>query len=121
MITIQNADEYFSRNLQKQQWMTLSDEQKEAALEMASGDICCRLGSSEIDETCVFQVCAVYEQALFLAANIGRLNDCVEVLSENIDGVGGKSYRERKNPEFSRRALLFLERATGLVTRLNRG
>ena len=121
MITIQNADEYFSRNLQKQQWLALSAEQREAALEMASGDICCYLGSSEIEETCIFQVCAVYEQALFLAANISRLNSSVEVLSENIDGVGGKSYRERKNPEFSRRALLFLERATGPATRLNRG
>jgi len=121
MITVQNADEYFSRHLQKQQWSVLSAEQKEAALEMASGDICCRLGIAELDETCVFQICAAYEQAVFLTQNTDRADGGIDVQSENIEGVGSRTYRTRQNPEISRRALLFLERIAGPSTLLGRG
>jgi hypothetical protein len=123
MLTIENADEYFSRHLQYQQWVALSAEQKDAALKMASDDICSRLKISDLDETCVFQLCAVYEQAIFLAANIAGLIAGIEILSENIEGVGGRTYRAKQDSEFSRRALLFLERVTiaSPITQLCRG
>ena len=125
MLTIENADEYFSRHLQHQQWSALSAEQKDAALKMASDDICGRLKISVLDETCVFQLCAAYEQAVFLASNIDRLTAGTEILSENIDGVGGRTYRAKTDSDFSRRALLFLERipvpAPVPVTQLGRG
>jgi hypothetical protein len=123
MLTIENADEYFSRHLQHQQWSALSAEQKDAALKMASDDICGCLKISDLDETCVFQLCAAYEQAVFLASNIDSLIAGAEILSENIEGVGGRTYRARQNLEFSSRALLFLERihVASPVTQLSRG
>jgi len=123
MLAIENADEYFSRHLQHQQWSALSTEQKDAALKMASDDICGRLKISALDETCVFQLCATCEQAIFLASNIDSLTAGTEILSENIEGVGGRTYRAKQDSDFSRRALLFLERipVTAPVTKLHRG
>ncbi len=123
MLTIENADEYFSRHLLQRQWSALSAEQKDAALKMASDDICGRLKISELDETCVFQLCAAYEQAVFLGSNIDNLIAGTEILSENIEGVGGRTYRPKPDSGFSRRALLFLERISvaSPVTQLCRG
>lgn len=125
MLAIENADEYFSRHLQHQQWSALSAEQKDAALKMASDDICGRLKISALDETCVFQLCATCEQAIFLASNIDSLTAGTEILSENIEGVGGRTYRPKSESDFSRRALLFLERIPVIapvpVTQLSRG
>jgi hypothetical protein len=68
-------------------------------------------------------LCAAYEQAVFLASNIDSLIAGAEILSENIEGVGGRTYRARQNLEFSSRALLFLERihVASPVTQLSRG
>ena len=123
MLTIENADEYFSRHLQHQQWSSLSTAQKDATLKMASDDICGRLKISELDESCIFQLCAAYEQAVFLASNIDSLTAGTEILSENIEGVGGRTYRTKTDSDFARRALLFLDRipAASPVRQLNRG
>ncbi|MFA6102387.1 MAG: hypothetical protein WCV67_10990 [Victivallaceae bacterium] len=123
MLTIENADEYFSRHLLQRQWSALSAEQKDAALKMASDDICGRLKISELDETCVFQLCAAYEQAVFLGSNIDNLIAGTEILSENIEGVGGRTYQTKTDSGFSPRALLFLERISvaSPVTQLGRG
>ena len=110
MLTIENADEYFSRDLQQQQWSALSAEQKDAALKMAADDICGRLKTADLDETYVFQLCAAYEQAVFLASNIDRLTTEREIMSENIEGVGSRTYQAKPDSDFSSRALLFLER-----------
>jgi hypothetical protein len=121
MITTNMADEYFQRHLKAPAWSILSVDKKDAALKMATDDVCLHLDITEVDETNIFQMCAVYEQAVFLAENYDRLAAGNEIESEDIDGIGSRKYRSAKSPNMSQRAMAFLLRVTGSIGSISRG
>lgn len=110
MIDISVVNEYLALHLQAAFWSSLDADKKNAAFKMACDDVCACLGITEIDPLRIFQVCAVSEQAVFLAENYDELKIKREVKSEKIDGVGSREYRLPENSDFSPRALAFLER-----------
>ncbi|MFA6713933.1 MAG: hypothetical protein WC082_04970 [Victivallales bacterium] len=110
MMDISFVNEYLALHLQADFWSSLDADKKSAAFKMASDDVCAWLGISEIDPLRIFQVCAVSEQAVFLAEHYDELNTNRKIVSEKIDGVGTREYQLPVNPAFSPRALAFLER-----------
>ena len=115
MINIDVVNEYLGLHLQADFWDALAESKKSAALKMATDDVCSYLGISEIDSTRIFQLCAVSEQAVFLAEHYDNLNSARQIKSEKIDGVGSREYRHGSIPNFSPRALAFLERESGVL------
>jgi hypothetical protein len=120
MITIDAVNDYLALHLQAEFWDSLTDAKKNAALKMATDDICAYLGIAEADPVRIFQVCAVSEQAVFLAEHFNSLNSAKQVKSEKIDGVGSREYQNRSLASFSPRALAFLEREAGALN-ISRG
>lgn len=110
MIDISVVNEYLALHLQADFWSSLDTEKKNAAFKMASDDVCACLGISEIDPLRIFQVCAVSEQAVFLAENYDGQKIGREIKSEKIDGVGSREYQLPASSDFSPRALAFLAR-----------
>jgi len=120
MINIDAVNEYLALHLQADFWSALNEEKKVAAFKMATDDVCAYLGIAEIDPIRIFQLCAVSEQAVFLAEHYDRLNSTDQVKSEKIDGVGSREYHQRSLSNFSPRALTFLERESEVLT-ISRG
>jgi len=120
MIEINVVNEYLALHLQADFWSALDESKKAAAFKMAVDDVCAYLGISEIDPVRIFQLCAVSEQAVFLAENYNNLNFSEQIKSEKIDGVGAREYHQNSIPNFSPRALTFLERELG-VLHISRG
>jgi hypothetical protein len=120
MIDINAVNEYLALHLQADFWSALDSGKKNAAFKMATDDICAYLGVSEIDPVRIFQLCAVSEQAVFLAEHYDKLSSADQIKSEKIDGVGSREYHQRSLSNFSPRALTFLERETEVLT-ISRG
>ena len=120
MIEINVVNEYLALHLQADFWRTLDESKKAAAFKMAVDDVCAYLGISEIDPVRIFQICAVSEQAVFLAEHYANMNSVSQIKSEKIDGVGSREYKQRSVANFSPRALSFLEREAGHLT-ISRG
>ncbi len=120
MIEINVVNEYLALHLQADFWSALDENKKSAAFKMAVDDVCAYLGITEIDPARIFQICAVSEQAVFLAEHYDNLNSGLQVKSESIDGVGARQYQQRSLSNFSPRALSFLEREAGHLT-ISRG
>lgn len=120
MIQINVVNEYLALHLQADFWSALDAGKKAAAFKMAVDDVCGYLGIAEIDPVRIFQICAVSEQAVFLAEHYGNLNSTSQIKSEKIDGVGSREYQQQALSNFSPRALSFLEREAGYLT-ISRG
>jgi len=116
MIEISAVNEYLALHLQADFWTALDSAKKEAAFKMATNDVCAYLGISGIDPLRIFQLCAVSEQAVFLAEHYDELSSLEQVKSEKIDGVGSREYQQRSFANFSPRAIIFLERELGVLT-----
>jgi len=116
MIDISAVNEYLTLHLQADFWTAFDSAKKEAAFKMAMDDVCAYLGISEIDPIRIFQLCAVSEQTIFLAEHYNNLNFSEQIKSEKIDGVGAREYHQSSIPNFSPRALIFLERELGILT-----
>ncbi|MCP3967477.1 MAG: hypothetical protein GY750_07090 [Lentisphaerae bacterium] len=110
MIGTSSADEYLQRHLKHGVWSSLDTDTKVSSLKMAEDDICLFLGRDSVDETRIFQVCAVYEQAVFLAENYDSLASGRVVQSEKIDGVGSATYKNDHEIAYGPRTLAFLNR-----------
>ncbi len=120
MINIGAVNEYLALHLQAEFWIALEEDKKTAAFSMAMNDVCSYLGISEIDPIRIFQLCAVSEQAVFLAEHYGKLSSAEQIKSEKIDGVGAREYHQCSLSNFSPRALTFLERESEVLT-ISRG
>ena len=120
MIDINLVNDYLVLHLQADFWSTLDEDKKTAAFKMAQNDVCAYLGITEIDPLRVFQLCAVSEQAVFLAGNYSGLSSANQIKSEKIDGVGAREYHPCVISNFSPRALTFLEREAEVLT-ISRG
>ena len=120
MIEISVVNEYLALHLQADFWSGLAENKKSAAFKMAMDDVCAYLGISEIDPARIFQICAVSEQAVFLAEHYDKLSSADQIKSEKIDGVGSREYHQRSFSNFSPRAITFLEREAGHLT-ISRG
>jgi len=120
MIDINAVNDYLALHLQADFWTALDSAKKDAAFKMATDDVCAYLGISEIDPLRIFQLCAVSEQAVFLAEHYDKLNSTDQIKSEKIDGVGAREYHQRSHANFSPRALTFLERESEVLT-ISRG
>lgn len=120
MIDINAVNEYLALHLQADFWSVLDSTKKDAALKMAKDDICAYLGIAEINPIRIFQLCAVSEQAVFLAEHYDKMSSANQIKSEKIDGVGSREYHQRSFSNFSPRALTFLEREAEVLT-ISRG
>ncbi|MBU8902652.1 MAG: hypothetical protein KOO69_07925 [Victivallales bacterium] len=116
MIEISAVNEYLTLHLQADFWTALDNTKKNAAFKMATDDVCAYLGIVEIDPLRIFQLCAVSEQAVFLAEHYDKLSAADQIKSEKIDGVGAREYHQRSHASFSPRALTFLERESEVLT-----
>ena len=117
---INAVNEYLALHLQADFWSALTENKKAAAFKMAVDDVCGYLGIAEVDSSRIFQLCAVSEQAVFLAEHYDDLTAVRQVKSEKIDGVGTREYQHNSIPGFSPRALAFLEREAGVLN-ISRG
>ncbi len=120
MMDINAVNEYLALHLQADFWSALDENKKAAAFKMALDDVCVYLGIAEIDSGRIFQLCAVSEQAVFLAEHYDTLTAAKQIKSERIDGVGAREYQHNSIPSLSPRALAFLEREAGVLT-ISRG
>ena len=120
MITIDAVNDYLVLHLQAEFWSSLAENKKNASFKMATDDICAYLGITEIDPARIFQICAVSEQAVFLAEHFSSMNAAAQIKSEKIDGVGSREYQNLSLTSFSPRALAFLEREAGALN-ISRG
>jgi hypothetical protein len=120
MININVVNEYLALHLQADFWSALDDSKKNAAFKMAVDDVCAYLGIAEIDPLRIFQSCAASEQAVFLAEHYDKLSSAEQIKSEKIDGVGAREYHHNSIPNYSPRALAFLERESGALN-ISRG
>jgi hypothetical protein len=120
MIEINVVNEYLALHLQADFWSALDESKKAAAFKMATDDVCAYLGIAEIDPVRIFQLCAVSEQAVFLAEHYDKLSSADQIKSEKIDGVGSREYHQRSFSNFSPRAITFLEREAEVST-ISRG
>jgi hypothetical protein len=120
MIEINVVNEYLALHLQADFWSALDESKKAAAFKMAVDDVCAYLGIAEIDPVRIFQLCAVSEQAVFLAEYYDKLSSADQIKSEKIDGVGSREYHQRSFSNFGPRAITFLEREAE-VTTISRG
>lgn len=121
MLTVEQADAYFSTHLDKAFWEGLTVDQRTGALSMAENDVCMKLGASAIVETNTNMVNAVYEQAVYLVRHHTKLSAFAEIEEESISGAGSRSYRKSVTDGFSPRALMFIRRAAGRSMIFNRG
>jgi hypothetical protein len=120
MANIEFVNDYLALHMQADFWSGLEESKKNAACKMAENDICAYLGVSEIDPERIFQLCALSEQAVFLAEHYSEMNTSRKVKSEKIDGVGSREYQHSSISCFSPRALTFLEKEAG-VFNISRG
>jgi len=120
MIEISVVNEYLALHLQADFWSELDENKKTAAFKMAMDDVCAYLGIATIDPLRIFQICAVSEQAVFLAEHYDNLNSEAQIKSEKIDGIGSREYQQHPFSNFSPRALSFLERESEVLT-ISRG
>lgn len=120
MIEISIVNEYLALHLQADFWSGLAENKKTAAFKMAANDVCAYLGISEIDPIRIFQICAVSEQAVYLAEHYDKLSFTDQIKSEKIDGVGAREYHQRSFSNLSSRAIAFLERESEVLT-ISRG
>ncbi len=119
MITVENADIYFTAHLAYELWSQLDQTAKNNAITMAQYDIAAAL-SGLVDANNEYHTVAVYEQALWLAQHFSELNRCQRVVSENIDGMGGVTYSMQDNA-LAPRVKLLLKLETAAPFRLGRG
>ena len=100
------AEEYFATHLDAAEWNALPEERRRGALVTAEADLASLTGN-RLDPENVRHRNAVFEQALYLT----RLPSPGRPLlaSEEISGLGGRSWQKQETPEFSPRALRLLE------------
>ncbi len=110
MFSLSEANEYFEMHLKYALWNELADKTRIAAINMAEQDVKNFLQLDQIDQTCVFSYCAVFEQAVYLVEFFDMLNTPLTVQSESIDGVGSRAFRNERRPGIAPRAMQFIER-----------
>ncbi|QSH40113.1 hypothetical protein P0136_01375 [Lentisphaerota bacterium ZTH] len=120
MISIPAANEYLQRHLKHAAWSAFDDSAKAGALKMAENDVSLFLGIESVDESRIFQLCAVFEQAVFLLENYDSFAAGIIVESEKVDGVGSISYKTGNETVYGPRTLAFLNRECS-GNRLGRG
>ena len=67
MTTLEFVQEYFLSHLEQEKWSRLEAAERQAAVAMAEEEITYELGLTALDTTDRLLMCAVAEQALFLA------------------------------------------------------
>ncbi len=119
--TLAEADTYFENHLLNINWSGLPESDRTGALAMAEQDIAFELGINEINTENDNQLFAVYEQAVFLAVNRKELVRLDNIESEDIEGLGDRTYRNSygRNP-IAPRAMMFVKRIQGMP-RFRRG
>ncbi len=110
MFSLSEANEYFEMHLKFELWDSLSDDTKSAALNMAMQDVKNFIQLDELDETCIFSYCALFEQAVYLVEFFDILTDPKSLTQESVTGIGSRSYKDKPMPNIAPRAMQFLER-----------
>jgi len=135
IFSMNRIHEYFVCHLDRRRWQGFSAIDQTAAAAMAEQDICAALGLDELNADDLLLLCAVCEQALFLADSHNRTNRSRErptgdLKSETVDGFGSRSYYPAPDSSNASGRLLrlaprteyFLARYPGYrATRLTRG
>jgi hypothetical protein len=112
MITVDMADAYFEKHMDKNYWAGLPLETREAVLCMAENDVAAALGFP-VNPDVPAQRYAVCEQAVFLSRNHSKQTGGKDIASESLDGVGSRSYHfiNTENPGISPRAAAYIKQA----------
>ena len=112
------AETYFATHLDSVEWNALPEERRRGALATAEADLAALTGNRLDPENSAHRN-AVFEQALHLTRlpSPGR----PFLASEEISGLGSRSWQQREAEEFSPRALRLLEELLRPETRLARG
>lgn len=100
------AEQYFATHLDSAEWNALPEERRRGALVTAEVDLVALTGN-RLDPENVRHRNAVFEQALYLTRlpSPGR----PVLASEEISGLGGRSWQRQESSEFSPRALRLLD------------
>ena len=129
------VQDYFICHLEREKWNRFSLEYRLAAVAMAEEDVMHELNLTELDPTDRLLLCAIAEQALYLADNHDRARRAAarntgELKSEDIEGLGSRSYYRKtteapepgKLPPLAPRTEFFLAKYPGYrATRFQRG
>ena len=100
--SMNRIDEYFVCHLERRRWQNLTAADRTAAAAMAEQDIMAALGLSALDNDDLLLLCAICEQALFLADRHDRTErrrnrETGALKAETVDGLGSRSYYQ--NPD----------------------
>lgn len=100
------AEQYFATHLDSAEWNALPEERRRGALVTAEADLVALTGN-RLDPENAHHRNAVFEQALYLTRlpSPGR----PVLASEEISGLGGRSWQKQESSEFSPRALRLLD------------
>ena len=137
MTTMDFAQEYFLCHLERKKWLRINLSDRQAAVALAEEEIMRELGLTSMDTDDRLLMCAVAEQALFLADSYERAHTAEErsagqLKSETIEGLGSRSYYPKAEtaadsgtfalPRLAPRAEFFLSKYPGFRTnRIQRG
>ena len=137
MTSMEWVQDYFVCHLEREKWNNFSLEDRLAAVSMAEDDVMYELGLRELDSTDRLLMCAIAEQALYLAVNRDRARRAAVrttggLKSETIEGLGSRSYYRStaaadcvdpdKLPRLAPRTEFFLAKYPGYrTTRVRRG
>lgn len=137
MTTLEFVQEYFLCHLEKKKWDRLETDDRQAAVAMAEEEITRELGLTAADTDDRLLMCAIAEQAIYLADQYARAHAAEErhagqLKSESIEGLGSRSYYPKPEtaadsgasalPRLAPRAEFFLSQYPGFRTnRLQRG
>ena len=125
MLDPAKADEYFALHLKRSEWEEKSEEERQAALNMAEQDVSLELGGEAPDYADTLAVAAVCEQALFLLTSPDdAISPAAALLTaQSVEGIGSQTFRSGKNPAIAPRAQRFIEQIRGRpgIVNINRG
>ncbi len=119
MINLDAVNAFFNEHLLKMEYFAFDTDSRTAALRMAEADIGSELGRPPAAEN-FLELAAVSEQAIHLLRHPDG-DAGSRLAAENVEGVGGRTYRNSPLPEIAPRARRYLRALLGATTPLARG
>ena len=119
MISIEALNAFFNEHLLKSEYFAFDAERRSAALRMAERDVACEIGRSP-EENEYLELAAVGEQTIHLLRHPAG-DGSARIVSEQVEGVGRRSYAATELPEIAPRARRYLRALLGATVRTTRG
>jgi len=120
MISTEALNAFFNEHLLKNEYFACDAESRSAALRMAETDVASEIGR-EPDENEYLALAAVGEQTIYLLRHGGGAEEKSQLASEQVNGVGRRTYRGSKLPEIAPRARRYVRALQGATVELARG